>query len=218
MDEFQLYQSYSSAQVAQPLLTLLQQNGIPFDASTDTGGPNFDPTFAHNTAYSTFMVKLSGADFERVRQLEEGLNADALASISPDHYLFGFSDAELFDVLIKSDEWNSFDVAAAGQLLRQRGRDVTTDTVRLLREHRVAETVKPEPDVSTRIWWGYGLAVLGGLLAIFIGWDLYNHKKTLLDGRRVYTYAARDRAHGLRIVVVGVVALLFWIVVRLWVF
>jgi hypothetical protein len=214
MSDFQTYQSYPSAEAAQPLLDLLQERNIPFETATDNGQPAFDPTFAFNPAFTRFEVKIPGGDFEWVRRLEEEAHSQLLATISPDHYLFGFSDPELFDILVKPDEWSNLDVALAGQLLRQRGRDVSADTVRLMRQHRVAELAKPEPDMKGRIRWGYGLALLGGVMAIFIGWDLYYHKKTLPDGRQITAYSSHDRVHGLRIMVLGIVCLLGWTVVR----
>ena len=62
------------------------------------------------------------------------------------------------------------------QLLRQRGRDVSADTVRLLREHRAVEQKRPEETNTGLIRWGYLAAVLGGFGAIFMGWQLYSHK------------------------------------------
>ena len=65
--------------------------------------------------------------------------------------------------------------------------------------------------------WGYGLALLGSALAIFMGWELYAHKKTLNDGRQVLAYSAQDRVHGLHIMVLGGISLLLWITVRIWI-
>jgi hypothetical protein len=216
MAEFLTYQSYPSAEAAAPLLELLRQRDIPFETAINTGQPAFSPTFTVGAAYTMFEVKLPGSDFEWVRRLEEEANANTAATISPDHYLFSFSDAELFDIVAKPEEWSNLDVSLAGQLLRQRGRDVSADTVRLLRAHRVSEQAKPEPSLQGRIMWGYILALFGGVVAIFMGWDMYSHKKTLLDGRRVAAYSSHDRVHGLRIMVLGIVCLLLWVGLRVW--
>ncbi|MBH8559921.1 hypothetical protein [Hymenobacter negativus] len=214
MLDFLPFQSFPSAEAAQPLLTMLRQRAIPFETGTDTGEPVFNPAFTFNNTYATFVVKLHGADFEWVRRLQEEANRDALASLSPDHYLFSFSDAELFDLLAKPDEWSPLDVSLAGQLLRQRGRDVSADAVRLLREHRVVEQNQPERNNTGRIRLGYLFALLGGFGAIFMGWELYSHKKTLNDGRQIPGYSARDRVHGLRIMTLGAASLILWIAWR----
>ncbi|MBF9140141.1 hypothetical protein [Hymenobacter properus] len=216
MLDFLPFQSFPSAEAAQPLLTLLRQHEIPFETATDTGELVFNPAFTFHNTYATFVVKLHGADFEYVRRLQEDAHRDALAALSPDHYLFSFTDAELFDLLAKPEEWSPLDVTLAGQLLRQRGRDVSADAIRLLREHRVVEQNKPELNNKGRIRLGYLFALLGGFGAIFMGWELYSHKKTLNDGRQIAGYSAHDRVHGLRIMTLGTASFILWIAVRLW--
>lgn len=216
MLDFLPFQSFPSAEAAQPLLVMLRQRAIPFETETNSGQAIFDPAFAFNHTYATFLVKLPGGDFEWVRRLQEDANREALATLSPDHYLFSFSDAELFDLVAKPEEWSPLDVTLAGQLLRQRGRDVSVDAIRLLREHRVVTEAQPERSNKGRIMWGYILALFGGAVAIFMGWELYSSKKNLTDGRQVYAYSSHDRVHGLRIMVLGIASLLLWIAVRVW--
>lgn len=217
MLDFHQYQSFPSAEAAAPFLAMLRQHNVPFETSTDTGQSAFDPSMAFNRPYATFEVKLHGPDFEWVRRLEEDANRELLATISPDHYLFKFTDVELFDILANPAEWSSPDVILAGQLLRQRGRDVSVDAIRLLREHRVQSEAQPERSSKGRIAWGYGLALLGGVVAIFMGWELYANKRTLGDGRQVPAFSSHDRVHGMRIMALGVASFVFWVVMRVWV-
>ncbi|MBF9223595.1 hypothetical protein [Hymenobacter ruricola] len=214
MLEFHKYQSFPSAEAAEPFLELLRQHNVPFETAVDTGEPVFNPAFTFNNTYATFVVKLHGPDFEWVRRLEEDASRELIATISPDHYLFKFTDAELFDILVNPHEWSNPDVILAGQLLRQRGRDVSVDAIRLMREHRVAEQKQPEPSATGLVRWGYGLALLGGVLSIIIGWNLYADKKLLSDGREVLAHTPQDRVHGLRIMALGTVCFLFWVWVR----
>ena len=95
MTEFLPFQTFPSAEAAGPLLALLRERGIPFEAAVDTGQPVFDPAMTFHSSYATYAVKLHGADSEWVRRLQEEGRRDALATLSPDHYLFKFSDAEL---------------------------------------------------------------------------------------------------------------------------
>lgn len=122
----------------------------------------------------------------------------------------------MFELLAKPEELSPLDVSLAGQLLRQRGRDVSADTVRLLREHRAIEELRPEESNTGLIRWGYLAALLGGFGAIFLGWQLYGHQKTLTDGRQVPAYSAHDRVHGMRIMTLGLVSLLLWVSFRIW--
>ncbi|GAA3989564.1 hypothetical protein [Hymenobacter antarcticus] len=170
---------------------------------------------ANNATDTRFVVRLHLADFERARQVEDEENEALMAEAAPDHYLFGFSDDELFDILVKPDEWNSYDVSLARHVLRQRGREVSPDTVQLLRRHRVAEMAKPEPSQKTWIVAGYLFAAVGGILGMAIGWHLHYHKKMLSDGTQVRAFSARDRLHGFRILLLGVVGLFVSLLLQL---
>lgn len=211
--EFRIFQTYASAEAAQPLLAELARLGITPLTAFDNGQVAFDPSFANNQLTSKFTVQLRLADFEPASQVLADLDKDALSQANPNHYLFAFSDEELFDLLVKPDEWSSFDVALASQLLRQRGRDISPDTLKLLRQHRVTELAQPDRDQQIWIRAGYASALLGGLIAFFIGYHLYSHRNQLPDGRRVYAYSAKDRVHGLRIMVLG--SLMFILLVGL---
>jgi len=48
-----------------------------------------------------------------------------------------------------------------------------------------------------------------------VGYQLYFSRKQLPDGRRVYVYSARDRVHGIRILVLGIVMFLVILTARL---
>jgi hypothetical protein len=212
--EFRDFQTYASAEAAQPLLATLERQGIVPLTSFDNGQVAFDPSFANNQLTSKFVVKLRLADFEQAGQVLADLDKDALSQANPNHYLFAFTDEELFDLLVKPDEWSSFDVALASQLLRQRGRDISPDTLKLLRQHRVAELGQPERDHTTWILAGYLSALLGGIFGLVIGYQLYSQRQQLPDGRRVHAYNATDRVHGLRMMTLGVVMLVLLVGLR----
>jgi hypothetical protein len=212
--EFRDFQTFASAKAAQPLLAALERQGIAALTAFDNGQVAFDPSFANNQLTSKFTVKLALADFEQASQVLAELDKDALNQANPNHYLFTFSDEELFDLLVKPDEWSSFDVALASQLLRKRGRDISPDTLKLLRQHRVAKLAEPDHDRSIWIRSGYVSALLGGFIGFFIGYHLYAHRNQLPDGRRVYAYSPKDRVHGLRIMTLGAVVLLLLVGLR----
>jgi hypothetical protein len=213
--DFRDFQTFASAEAAQPLLKALTQQRIDYRTAMDNGQVAFDPSFANNQLISKFIVKLRLADFERGSQVLTSLNQHALDQVDPGHYLFSFSDEELFDLLVKPDEWSAFDVTLAGQLLRQRGRDISPDTLKLLRQHRVAELAQPAQDHKAWVKGGYISALLGGFLGILIGYQLYFSRKQLPDGRRIYVYSPTDRVHGMRILVLGVVMFLVLMTARL---
>ncbi|UOQ74619.1 hypothetical protein [Hymenobacter cellulosilyticus] len=214
MADFVFYQQFPNPEVAAPLLELLRQHEVPFETSLDK--PSFDPSFAHNETSTHYVVKLQAADFEKVRALEEAQNQELIRQVDPSHYLFTFTDTELADVLLKPDEWNSFDVTLARQILQDRGTVISPEAARLLRQQRNADLAQPEPSQKAWILWGYATALLGGLFAFFIGWHLYTHRKTLPDGRKVHAFTAPDRLHGLRIMVLGAVMLVLLVCLRIY--
>lgn len=213
--EFRDFQTFVSAEAAQPLLAALERAGIATVTAFDNGQMAFDPSFANNQLTSKFTVKLRLADFEHGSQVLADLDKDAISQANPNHYLFSASDEELLDLLVKPDEWSSFDVALASQLLRQRGRDISPDTLKLLRQRRVKELTQPDRDANVWVGSGYASAMLGGLLGLFVGYHLYTHRNQLPDGRRVYAYSARDRTHGRRIMLLSAVMFLLLAGVRL---
>ena len=116
--EFRNFQTFASAEAAQPLLSALERQGIVPLTAFDNGQLAFDASFANNQLTSKFIVQLRLADFEQGSQVLAELDKDALSQANPNHYLFTASDEELFALLVKPDEWNSFDVALTSQLWR----------------------------------------------------------------------------------------------------
>ena len=203
MSEFQSYQRFPNVEVAQPLLQLLHQHAIPYETLLDQ--PRIDPSFAFNPTNSYFVVQVRPTDMEAVRALERAIDEELTATAPADHYLFRFTEEELLDVLLKPDEWNSFDVALARRILHQRGQEVSPALLERLRQQRLHDLAQPEPSQKAWVLFGYAVALLGGLVAMFIGWHLYRHTRQLPDGRTVRAFSRADQAHGLRILMLGVV-------------
>jgi len=61
--------------------------------------------------------------------------------------------------------------------------DVNIVKLAALSESRLNELRQPEPAQTFWIYAGYFLALLGGLLGIFIGWHLSSHKKNITQWR-----------------------------------
>ena len=210
-EEFQTYQRFPNATVAQPLLHLLHEHGLDYDTRLDQ--LPIDASFAFNETSRYFLVRLRPADFERARALEQRAAEVRSAEVSADYYLLSFSNAELLDVLLKPDEWNSFDVVLAQRLLRERGQPVSPELLNQMRRQRLDDLSQPAPRQPLGVLAGYVLALLGGVAGLFIGLHLYSHYRQLPNGQRVPAFQAPDRAHGLRILMLSVVcflALLGW--------
>src|SRR5690606_22574962 len=138
-----------------------------------------------------------------------------LNAVDQDHYLFDFTEEELRDILLKSDEWSKYDYLLAQKILRDRGHKIDTETINVLKEKRIEDLAKPDKNKKLSILAGYVFAIFGGLIAIFIGWHLFSHKKTLPNGGQVYSYSEQDRKQGRIILILGTVSAIIWTAFRL---
>ncbi|GAA4370040.1 hypothetical protein GCM10023185_44240 [Hymenobacter saemangeumensis] len=212
MSDFLRYQVFPSPALAEPLLGLLEQQGIVH--KTHYTPPRFSAVLG-TTSAEQFVVSLRPEDFTRARELEEQQAELGLAELPADYYLFGFSNAELWELLSQPAAWSSHDVRLARWLLRERGETVSEATIQDLQARHLQALAAPSPSPTAWIAAGYVLALLGGLFGLGIGWSLWHYQKTLPDGRQVPGYSARDRAHGVRIIVLGVICLGLWLGLRL---
>ncbi len=208
--EFITYQKFNEIEFANLLVELLEENDIPFILEEE--GPVFDPTFSFREDLTNYAVKIRNEDFERVNELLLQNEATDDPATEEDYYLYDFTDAELKDVLEKADEWSPFDVTLARKILEDRGKTVSDTELRNLKDKRLAELKAPESSQKIWIVIGYICALLGGVLALFIGWHLFTHKKTLPNGEKVYGYTEHDRKHGRIIFYVGLVSTAIWVV------
>jgi hypothetical protein len=127
--------------------------------------------------------------------------------------LFSYSDDELFEIVSKKDEWGEFDFQLAKKILKERGKEITTEMVALLKEKRIKELTKPEQNQTGWVYSGYAAALMGGFVGIFIGWHLYTHKRLLPNGKLVSAYRDEDRKQGLIIFIIGLIIFpfaLYW--------
>lgn len=121
------------------------------------------------------------------------------------HYLYQFTDEELFEVLEKPDEWNKFDTALAKEILSSRGRTVDADMLMAMKSERMRTLSKPEKSKGYILVMGYIFALLGGVLGVAIGYSLWRSKKTLPNGESVWSYVDGDRKHGQIMFLIGVI-------------
>jgi hypothetical protein len=204
--DFVTFQRFNDKAAALALAETFKGNN--FEVELEDASANFDITFANNEIDKDFRVKLKPEDFERANIFLQQQAAKDLADIDPNYYIFDFSDEELKEIIEKQDEWSSLDFLLAQKILRERGVEVNVEQIQTLKAKRIEELSEPEKSPKLLIISGYVLAFIGGLLAIVIGAYLRNHKKTLPNGERVFGYAIADRAHGERILILGILGLI----------
>jgi hypothetical protein len=210
--DFVTFQRFNDKAAALALAETFKGNN--FEVALEDTSANFDITFANNEIDKDFRVKLKPEDFERANIFLQQQAAKDLADIDPNYYIFDFSDEELKEIIEKQDEWSSLDFLLAQKILRERGVEVNVEQIQTLKAKRIEELSEPEKSPKLLIVSGYVLAFIGGLLAIVIGAYLRNHKKTLPNGERVFGYAIADRAHGERILILGILGLIIFAAIQ----
>jgi hypothetical protein len=198
-----LYQKFNVQHDALELGRVLIENGIEY--KLEVGKPGFDPAFVFD---AEFRILLNESDFDKA-------NALFVSNIPKDYYLLTFADGELLEIITKRDEWNDFDFNLAQKLLKDRGKEVNPELIKLLENQRLELLKIPEVSQKTWIYAGYILGVVSGFLGLFIGLSLMSSKKVLPNGEKIYSFIESDRKHGLYIVIISSIMLLISIGVQL---
>jgi len=211
---FLQFKKFDDPALAENLIALLAANNIPYQSEQNK--LSFDPSFGAVPETSTeYVVKIVPADFDLANEIIIVHEEETLDQIDEEHYLHQFTDKELTDIIIKPDEWSFTDVVLAGRLLTERGVATDAETINDLKQQHLAELRKPAAPQTTWIIAGYILAPLGGIMSVFIGWHLMNHKNILPNGEYVYNYIERDRKHGRIIFIIGIIFIAIITVLRI---
>lgn len=200
--KFLLFQRFISREAAQDVVALLAANGIEGQVKDER--PLTDGVFTFQN-HPTTLLLLRGSDFGPARELLRRATESQVAAVPDDHYLFTFTDPELWQILVKPDEWSALDMALAQRILRERDYDVSPATVAAMAARRTDALAEPQDVTAGWLVAGYGFSALGGLIGILLGWYLSTHLTTLPDGRQVPAYSAHSRFHGRVMLVMGAV-------------
>lgn len=209
--QFITFQKFNSIGLAQELAELLKENNIEFVLD---GNEHYNNALSIDRT-GEYRIKLREADFKKADALLLSISQKQLQNIDKDYYLLDFDNEELLEVVTKPDEWGQLDYLLAQKLLKERGMEINPILAEALRKQRVQEISKPEQGNGIWIYAGYFFALVGGALSIFIGWHLIAYKKTLPNGDIIYGFSESDRKHGKRILILGIVFTIVWIIVRL---
>lgn len=224
--DFSIFRRFPSRELALEMQELLQEEGI--ECILGDNIPPFDVTFSGSTLQHRYEIRLHPSDFEKAEKVLAEWADNLIYDVDPGYYLFSFTDEELYQILIKPDEWSTHDYALARKVLERRGVVVNESLLSALRKKRIEELAKPESSQREYIILGYFLASFGSLLGgfavgpmgalaggfpgIIIGYLLWKSRKTLPNGQRVPSYTANDRWQGRNIFVISSLILLFYII------
>jgi len=212
-DTFEEYKVFENDLDARECIQILEKHDIPYIVEKTT--QVFDPAFAGNTNNDCVVLKLAPEDFLKADSaMVEGVVIE-MDTIDRAYYLFDFSDAKLFEVIGKKDEWSEFDFVLAQKILKERGKNVSPELVMSLQNRRLEELSRKEPFPHGWIKSGYSMAFMGGFGGIIIGIHLYSSSKILPNGKKIYIYENDARIHGLAIILIGVIILIIVIYFKL---
>lgn len=181
--------------------------------------PPFDLTFSGSTVLHEYEIRIHPTDFERAHEILEDWARNLMYDVDKDHYLFEFKDEELYEILLKPDEWSTHDYTLARKILEQRGVVVDEGLLKSLRKERIKELAQPEKGQRVWIATGYIMVLLGlvffyaWFFGLIIGYFLWKSKKTLPNGERIYTYSLTDRTQGRMIFVLSLILLPIYLVI-----
>lgn len=202
---FIAFRNFPTLIQAQELETLLNKNNIK-TLLADNIAP-VDITFSGSTVQNQYEVKIEASDFKNADAILEKEAENLLDTIDKDYYLLSFTNEELYEVLLSSDEWSVFDYKLAQRILTTRGKTIDPEMLASLKKERLKILAKPEENQKPWIIAGYIFSLLGGGIGIIIGYSLWKSKKTLPNGERVYSYTTEDRKSGKRIFLISTIIL-----------
>ncbi|MDR7209588.1 hypothetical protein [Flavobacterium piscis] len=212
-ENWTVFRNFPTLLQAQELEVLLNKNNIKTFLG-DNIAP-VDVTFSGSTLLNQYEIKIDSSDFEKAEAVLEKDAEDILDKIAPDYYLLSFSNEELYEVLLKSDEWNIFDYKLAQKILTNRGKTIDPEMLTSLKKERLKILTKPEENQKPWIIAGYLFSFLGGGIGIVIGYSLWTSKKTLPNGERIYSYNNADRKHGKTIFIIGLIVFPLALIIKI---
>jgi len=203
IEQYSIFRKFSTLEQAKELEAILNGKGIKSILADNA--PPVDVTFSGNTLQNEIEIRIKQSDFKEAEQILEQDAENLINEVDKDYYLFDFTDNELYDILLKSDEWNKFDYTLAQKILTARGKSIDKSLLNSLEKQRLDDLAKPEGGQKPWIIVGYLFSLLGGFLGLIIGYFLWTQQKTLPNGQKVYSYKENDRKQGKYIFFIGLI-------------
>ena len=159
-ENFSIFRKFPTLKQATELKVLLNKNGI--ESTLADNVPPVDVTFSGSTINNQIEIRIKQSDFKKAEEILENNAEELIDQIDKDYYLYEFTNEELYEVLLKSDEWNEFDYTLAQRILKQRGKSVDKELLNSLKNERLKDLAKPER--NQKPW------IIGGYFFLIFGW------------------------------------------------
>lgn len=210
-DDFDTFLSFNDENIAGYVAEKLQTSKIDF--IIEKSKPLLDGSLVDSSLDQNIHIKLRRTDFQRGHEALEDYYHTQLENADKDYYLFSFTTQELIEVIAKPDEWGHFDIQLAQKILKDRGHRVDSVILTKMKEDRLKELAKPEKASRLFLFFGYCFIPFGVIVGFLIGRHLFHSKRTLPNGKVVFTYQESDRKHGDRIMIISGILFILSIIV-----
>lgn len=208
MPEYATYNKYYSPEEAQFLITLLQQQAIPYTLEHEVN--QLDKVYLGETIEAMFALKVPGNRFNDIHAL---LAAQAKADFNQpafEHYLQSYTVAELQEFLNDPIGWNAYDSQIAKMLLAEKtGVEEIAQPVNVLIDF---EPVKIDRKYITLAYiacfLGLTTYVYFGATGFFAGLAINQAQKTLKDGNTIKFFTEEDRKQGRNIMFLSIACMI----------
>lgn len=150
-----------------------------------------------------FRVKVMQGDFGRANALLFEEASKEITSVPDGHYLVDFTNEELRDVIAKPFEWSAGDRVIAGMILNTRGSEPEP-----VRESYDGPEFQPRVWTTKQLAMAYATLLILGLGGFVIGLTMWRAKKTLPNGRIIFSNSETDRNHGIVLFILGILIVL----------
>lgn len=203
-DRYRVFRKFPQQEQALELQQMLLQKGI--ESVIDEDSFLVDITFTNpEQQQKEFFVKLAPEYFPVAETLLTEIALQELPLIPKDYYLYDFDDSDLQDIIKNPQEWSKTDYLLAKQILQERSFSATD--IEMADKQVIAERETPK-NGELLIPTGYLMSIAGGYLGLLIGILLYNTKRPVPDGRRIFFYTKETRKHGLYMIVISAIVAL----------
>lgn len=136
------YRQFTEKEQADALAEILNENNIAFEIVADR--ESLDSLYGDKLLKNAYFVKIQKEDFERADVLLLNLAKGQLANVEKDHYLFQFTNAELYEIMDRPDEWSEFDFLLAMKILSDRGLPVNHEKIMKSKQDKVETLSKKD--------------------------------------------------------------------------
>jgi len=211
-DDFSIFKRFPHLELAEETSKILNDAGIKTIIADNV--PPVDITFGGSALQNEIEIRVLPADFKEAETILQKRAEQLIEEVDEDYYLFSYTNDELYNILVKPDEWGEINYVLAQQILKKRGKEIDQEMIDAFKKERIEELAQPEKNQMGWVVAGYIFAFIGGLIGLIIGWALWKAKKTLPDGSKVHSYSEKDRKQGKYIFYIGIMVLPIVLIIR----